>query len=51
MYGISTVDRLPVEPSLAALCDSGAIELFESGPLDALSGALCGLIKNDGGKS
>ena len=33
-FGVSTVAKLPVDPTLAAQCDKGLIELFEGGWLD-----------------
>ncbi len=40
-YGIDTVARLPIDPSLAALCDEGRIESFEGGWLDEMADMLC----------
>lgn len=34
-YALKVLDKLPMEPKLAAACDKGAIELFEGGWLDA----------------
>ena len=39
-YGISAMDSMPVNPELAALCDSGDIEACESNPLENLVEAL-----------
>ena len=29
-HGLKVLDRLPIDPKLAALCDKGIIELFEN---------------------
>lgn len=39
-YGIKSVSRLPIDPLLAACVDSGNIEKFDGGWLDALSSML-----------
>ena len=36
-YGIDTVSKIPMNPKLAAACDSGMIELFDGNWLDNLS--------------
>ena len=36
-FGIETVCRIPVEPALAANCDSGTIELFEGDWLEPIA--------------
>ena len=48
-YGIPAMDRLPIDPALSSLCDSGTIELFENDLLGNLAEALYGLIKNNDG--
>ncbi|MEL7601818.1 MAG: Mrp/NBP35 family ATP-binding protein [Bacillota bacterium] len=39
-HGIETIARLPMNPKLAAACDSGMIELFDGNWLDGLMTAL-----------
>ncbi|MBQ2661837.1 MAG: Mrp/NBP35 family ATP-binding protein [Clostridia bacterium] len=41
-YGVDTVAYLPIEPKLAAACDSGMIELFDGGWLDKLCDKITG---------
>ena len=48
-YGISVMDRLPIDPVFAALCDKGTIELCENNLLGSLVEALDELAKNDDG--
>ena len=42
LYGISAMDRLPIDPKLSALCDSGDIELFTNDLLGNLAKVLQG---------
>ena len=44
-YVIPAMDKLPIDPALAAHCDSGTIELFEDDLLGNLAEALDTLIK------
>ena len=39
-YGISVMDRLPIDPAIAEFCDSGTIELYENDMLANLVKAL-----------
>ena len=43
-YGIATIDRLPIEPSWAAQCDSGTIEAIAGTVLDAIVAQIQGLL-------
>ena len=45
--GIANVAKIPVDPKLAAACDKGMIELFESDALDGLSGIIEKLAAGD----
>jgi hypothetical protein len=36
-HGIESIARLPIDPKLAAACDSGLIELFEGNWLDSVA--------------
>ena len=47
-YGIATIDSLPIDPALSALCDKGDIESFENNHLGKLSEELKKLIRNEG---
>ena len=38
--GIANVARLPIDPAIAAACDSGSIEMVEAPWLEALASAL-----------
>lgn len=44
-YGVSLIDKLPVEPSLSALCDEGNIELFSGEFLENTAALLKNMIK------
>ena len=50
-YGITSIDSLPVDPALSALCDKGDIESFENNYLSGLSEELKKLAKNERGKN
>ena len=51
-YEIPAMAKLPMDPALSALCDSGTIELFENDLLGNLAGALREIMQNnDGGNS
>ena len=41
-HGVETVAKLPIDPKLAAACDSGMIELFDGNWLDALCNKITG---------
>lgn len=48
-YGIAVTDKLPIEPSLSALCDEGNIELFSGALLENAAARLIDMIKDNGG--
>jgi len=50
-YNIAAMDKLPIDPNLSALCDSGTIELCENNLLGNLAKALEGLMNNNDGGS
>ena len=39
-FGIGTIARLPIEPAIAAACDSGRVELLEAPWLEDVATAL-----------
>lgn len=43
-YGINMVEKLPIEPKLAGLCDAGNIESFEGAWLEKLTGECAELL-------
>ena len=47
--GIANVSKIPVDPKLAAACDKGMIELFESDALDGLTALIEKLAADDAG--
>ncbi|MBO7375716.1 MAG: ATP-binding protein, partial [Clostridia bacterium] len=47
--GITNVSKIPVDPKLAAACDKGMIELFESDALDGLTALIEKLAADDAG--
>ena len=48
-YHIPIMDKLPTDPALSSLCDSGTIEGFENNVLGNLAEALNKLMENDDG--
>ena len=49
LFNITVTDKMPIDPSLALLCDNGTIELCENNLLGNVAKAIDELMKNDDG--